>query len=107
LSGLEDTLALHLRAIGLPAPEREHRFCERRWRFDFAWPAAKVAAEVHGATYTAGRHTRGAGFGLDREKMNAAQLAGWLVLEFTARHVRTGYAVATIEQALEARNGGD
>ena len=40
----------------------------------------KVAVEVHGGTWVGGRHTRGAGFEKDREKMNEAHLLGWLVL---------------------------
>lgn len=36
----EETLLLQLRALKLPAPEREYRFHPgRRWRFDFAWPS--------------------------------------------------------------------
>jgi len=37
-SCLEELLAIELRSLRLPAAEREYRFCERRWRFDFAWP---------------------------------------------------------------------
>lgn len=67
-----------------PAPERELRFCPpRRWRFDLAWPEHKVAVEIHGAVWTSGRHTRGAGFSMDRAKVNTAQLRGWICLEFT------------------------
>lgn len=71
-------------ACGYPAPVTEYRFdAERHWRFDFAWPARKVAVEIEGATWTRGRHTRGAGFEKDAEKYNAATLLGWRVLRFT------------------------
>lgn len=46
MSELEETLAFHLKAAKLPAPEREYRFDpERRWRFDFAWPDQMLAVE--------------------------------------------------------------
>lgn len=48
---------------------------------DLAWPKEKVALEVHGAVFQNGRHNRGDGFLKDREKMNEAQLMGWIVLE--------------------------
>ena len=71
--------------LGLPAPVMEFRFHEtRKWRLDLAFPDVLVAVEIHGATYARGRHTRGGGFAKDREKMNAAQVAGWIVLEFPA-----------------------
>jgi hypothetical protein len=58
----------------------EHRFHEtRRWRFDFAHPASKVAVEIEGGIFIAGRHTRGAGFVGDCEKLNTAQLMGWII----------------------------
>jgi hypothetical protein len=42
--------------------EFEHRFHPvRRWRFDAAFPARKVAVELDGGIFAAGRHTRGAG----------------------------------------------
>jgi hypothetical protein len=49
MSGAERLLPLCLRAAGLPEPIREYRFApSRRWRFDFAWPAAMLAVEVEG-----------------------------------------------------------
>lgn len=101
-SELEAELAGQIAAAGLPAPTPQYVFhSTRKWRLDFAWPAAMVAAEVHGGTWTRGRHVRGGGFQKDREKMNEAQLLGWLVLEFTDRDVRTGEAVSVIERALK------
>ncbi|HUU23465.1 MAG TPA: DUF559 domain-containing protein [Phycisphaerae bacterium] len=70
---------------GSPAPTRQHRFAPpRRWRFDFAWPAQKVAVEIEGGTFVRGRHTRGAGFQGDCEKYNAAVSLGWRVLRYTS-----------------------
>jgi very-short-patch-repair endonuclease len=99
---LEDRLAIQIRAHGLPAPDREYRFHPtRRWRFDFAWEDFRVAAEVDGGTWSGGRHTRGAGFERDLEKLNAATSAGWKVFRYTTTQVRTGYAVCQLRVELE------
>ena len=101
MSNLEDLLYSHIRLIGLPPPAREYRFHpSRRWRFDFAWPIYKVAVEVDGGIYSRGRHVRGSGFERDAEKRNAAVIAGWRVLHFTPRMVRSGTAVQTIENLM-------
>ncbi len=99
---LEDRLAQHIRAWGLPTPEREYRFDPvRLWRIDFAWPALKLAVEVEGLTYAGGRHQRVAGYERDEEKYNALQLAGWTLLRFSGRAIRSGFAIRAIEVALE------
>jgi len=99
---LEDRLAQHIKAWGLPTPEREFRFADGRlWRFDFAWPAFHVAAEVEGITPQGGRHQRLAGFEADAEKYAEAALAGWTVLRFTGGQVRSGFAVRALERALD------
>ena len=90
-----------MKAMRLPAPQREFRFHpERRWRFDFAWPDRKVAMEVEGGVWSGGRHTRGAGFEGDCEKYNIAVLAGWKVLRVTARHIKSGAALEWLESSL-------
>ena len=102
MSELEILLLLHIRAAGLPEPAQQFRFHPvRRWRADFAWPDAMLLVEVDGATWSRGRHTRGAGFERDCEKTNAATLLGWRVLRFTRQQVESGYAIQTIEKALE------
>lgn len=89
--------------------KREYRFDEkRRWRLDFAIPEAngvpiKLGIEVHGSTFTKGRHVTGTGFSGDREKMNAAQLQGWLVLELETNSIRSGKALKQIEIARATR----
>lgn len=69
-----------------PAVEvvKELRFYpERRWRFDYAFPALKVAIEIDGAVWAQGRHNRPAGYLADMEKLNTAVSMGWLVLRFS------------------------
>lgn len=104
-SELEALLLLHIKVAGLPTPEQQVRFHPtRRWRFDFAFRAAMVAVEVDGATWTGGRHTRGAGFQADCEKLNEAALAGWLVLRFTRGMIESGAALAMVQRALKMRS---
>ena len=82
-STAERHLETRLKQLGLPAGEREFRFCERRWRFDFAWANKKIALEVEGSVFTGGRHTRGMGFIKDIEKYNNAAMQGWRVVRCT------------------------
>ena len=74
--------------INLPDPEREWRFCERKWRFDFAWPSLWVAVEIEGGSWVGGRHANPAGMHNDCSKYNAATARGWRVLRFTGNHIR-------------------
>ena len=62
-SKLEKQTALILKAHQFPEWVEEHRFCERRWRFDFAWPDQMVALEVEGGIWKGkfGGHTSGKG----------------------------------------------
>lgn len=104
MSALEDRLWMQMRALGMPLPQREVRWHpQRRWRFDFAWPAAQIAVEVEGGVWVAGRHSRGAGFVADVEKYAEAALAGWLVLRVTAQHIKDGRAVGWIQRAHDLR----
>lgn len=85
----------------LPTPELEVRFHPiRKWRFDLGWPSQKIALEIHGAVFAGGRHTRGAGFQKDREKMNEAQLLGWKVLEYSTGQVKQGIPILDLKRAL-------
>lgn len=86
------------RPVGMPDPVPEHRFAPpRRWRFDRAWPSEMVAVELEGGVWTAGRHTRGAGFLGDLEKLNAAVVLGWRVLRYAADDLRTRPAAVVDE----------
>ena len=97
---LQADTKLHLQ--GLPAYVTEYQFHPtRRWRFDYCWPELKIAVEVHGGTYTNGRHTRGGGFTVDREKMNEAAIYGWTVLEVTSAHVRSGQMRQWLDRIFE------
>lgn len=75
----------------------------RKWRFDYAWPQRKIALEVHGGVFKKSRHTTGAGFTKDREKMNEAQLHGWIVIEVTTEQLTSGEARGLVARALALR----
>lgn len=88
--------------------QREHRVVTgRRWRWDFAWPACKVAVEIQGGHWSQGRHTRGAGYEKDLIKNRAATLSGWAVLHYTATDARRRAAAICEEigTLCEIRNG--
>ncbi len=105
-SRVEIAFALQVAADRLPAPETEYRFHEhRKWRFDFAWPAYKVAVEIEGGVWTRGRHVRGRGFMGDCEKYNEAALLDWMVLRVTPDMVGNGAALDYLRRALETRKG--
>jgi very-short-patch-repair endonuclease len=104
-STLEVELEQQLDASDAPPYVREHRFYgregeKRRFRFDFAWPERKIAAEVDGGTFNRGRHTRPTGYAKDAEKNNLAIVEGWRVLRFDQAMVKNGIALAFILEAL-------
>ena len=97
-----ETLLLQLKLAGLPKPEMEYRFDpKRQWKFDLCWSDRKVAVEIHGGIWVQKRHVTGQGFTTDREKMNEAQLQGWIVLECTEAQIENGKALHWVERALE------
>ena len=77
---------------GWPAPTAEHRFnLDRRWRFDLAWPNHWVAVEIQGGLFASGRHTQGAALRREFEKLNDAQVRGWIVLLILPEQITSGY----------------
>lgn len=65
---------------GVPSFVREFEFREGRdSRFDFAWPAHRIALEVDGGIFAQHGHGNMVMFAKDLEKLNAASSAGWLV----------------------------
>ena len=74
-------------AAGLSMPAREFEFHPTRgWRFDYAWPARRIALEIEGGVFVMkktgrrGAHGSVKGVLKDIEKYNAAALHGWRVL---------------------------
>ena len=86
-SSLERQFAYYLRAL---APEwadaavEQYRIVPgRRYAWDYAFPAQRVAVELHGGLHSNGAHVRAHGVQRDMAKANAATLAGWRVLYFS------------------------
>jgi len=72
-----------LNRLLFPGWQAEYKFCERRWRFDFAHLQKRIAIEIEGGVYSRGRHVRPKGFLGDMEKYNRATVLGWQVLRLT------------------------
>lgn len=64
---------------------------DRKFRFDWAIPAIKVAIEYEGLFSEKSRHTTIEGFTKDCEKYNLTQLNGWKVFRYTAVNYQQAY----------------
>lgn len=73
---------------------------ERKWRFDFVFFAGKVALEVQGGLFVAGRHSRGPALLKEHEKLNEAAVLGWRVLFTTPDQLCMEETVDLIKRAL-------
>ena len=121
MSKLEDDLYRQMWITGLPVPEREYRFGAaaaggpgkglrarlleaglKDWRFDFAWPNLMLAVEVEGGAWVGGRHTRGKGFLEDLRKYQEAQTMGWTIYRTAGELIKSGEAVETVRQLIQA-----
>ena len=92
----------------LPEPEREVKFHPvRKWRFDFAWPAYRVAVEIDGGTWVGAKsHASGPGIEADKDKHNAAVERGWRLLRFTSPDLRGAQVIKTIQQVANLLRKG-
>ena len=88
----EAAFALHCQAEGV-TPEREYIFSKRKFRFDFAFVPQKIAVEIEGGIWTAGRHSRGRGMEKDMCKYNLAAKLGWRILRYSTGMVLRGEAI--------------
>jgi very-short-patch-repair endonuclease len=108
-SKAEDAFAFQCRALKLdPMPETQYRFWPgRRFAFDYAWPAQKLALEIDGGVFMdgGGRHNRGSGYRQDCEKFAEAAILGWRVIRCLPEHVTSGHAMEWIRRALSAGDG--
>lgn len=73
----------------------------RKWRFDFAFLAERIAIELEGGTRNNGAHVRHDGYRKDCEKYNAATLQGWRVIRGTSDMVSEGSLLLVLEEALK------
>lgn len=103
----ENKFAFLWKAINGPALKREHRFCERMWRFDFAHLDTKTAIEIEGGIWNQGNHTRGRGFIEDACKYNRAVVSGWFVFRLSPEMITLEHVEPIkkhIEEILMARS---
>lgn len=83
----------------------EHRFTDdRRFKFDWAFPAVKIAIEYEGLNSLKSGHTTMAGFTSNTDKYNLAQSMGWIVLRFTLINYKT--LPTQLENAFNNGNRG-
>lgn len=95
-------VAAYFQECGIPPFCVEYRFSrERLFRFDFAWPKAKVALEVEGGVFIRGAHGSISGIKRDLEKYNLAASLGWRIFRVLPQDV---CMQKTIELLLEALN---
>ncbi|MGY4710339.1 hypothetical protein ACXDF8_12410 [Mycolicibacterium sp. CBM1] len=86
-SAMESETRLVMIDYGLPSPELQYEIQGldgQRWRVDFAWPDAKVAAEYDSVEWHAGR----AEMLRDKSRFAGIQEAGWTVIPIVGRDVR-------------------
>jgi hypothetical protein len=90
----------YFKSCGIPKPELEYRFCERKWKFDFCWPDHKLYLEVNGGIWINGRHSRGAEMKKDWEKWNTAASFGWRGVYCEPKDLLTADMAVTLVQCL-------
>jgi hypothetical protein len=98
----EERFARLWQALSGPELVREHRFCARRWRFDFAHLPSLTAIEIEGGIHRIGRHQRPAGFQADLEKYHAAALLGWQVWRLSPSMVSAEHVRPIVERTRRA-----
>lgn len=86
-SAMESEARLAMLDHGLPRPELQHLIRGHdgeRWRVDFAWPEARVAAEYESVDFHAGA----AAMMRDRKRIAGIQETGWIVIPIVVSDVR-------------------
>ena len=99
----EDLLLAQIRASDTPVPVRQFAFAKcigRQYKADAAWVDERLIVEVNGGIWRHGRHNTGIGYENDMERNDLAAAMGWKVLQFSPRHVKSGWALQIIRVAL-------
>jgi len=99
MSDLEELFAFQLTTAGIKF-EREFRFDEtRKWRIDFLITGTNLLVEINGGTWMQkSGHSSAVGIQRDYEKSNAAQLAGYVYLQFTKKELDNLVALDTVRE---------
>jgi hypothetical protein len=98
-------LALWLQAGYGDRVVQEFRFHPtRRWRFDHAIPSLFIGIEFDGImSYSA--HTSLTNILNDSDKINEAQILGWVVIRVNSKSLQNGTGYDAIERAVAVRSG--
>jgi len=100
----EQSFLLMLKARKMPTPTPEYRFHPvRKFRWDWAWPEARLALEVEGGVWSGGAHGRGTGIVRDMEKSTLAAEEGWRIIRVTPSNLATEATMDSIHRALQWR----
>lgn len=83
------SLALDLTLV----PQKSGVVPGRRYVYDFYCPQANALFEIQGGTYARGRsgHTSGKGIARDADKVNQAQIQGYLIFVLTTDQLNKEY----------------
>lgn len=85
-SALHWHLRQHFQCVEIEHPASIITGTKRRWRCDFYatdFKHRRLVVEVNGGNFTNGRHTRGASYAADLEKINHLTASGCAVFQFT------------------------
>jgi len=100
----EAVVRAFMREYGVPEPEFEYRFCERKWRFDMVWTKRCkpiwLALEVQGGLFSGGAHVRPARMLKEFEKWNWATALGWRILFVTPQQLLTKQTVDIVRRCM-------
>lgn len=75
---------------------------QRKFKFDYAHLAAKVAIEINGQIWHQGGHSSGKGLMRDYEKLNLAQQLGYCVFQLSPEMITEAW-VKAIAQTISDR----
>jgi very-short-patch-repair endonuclease len=76
-------------------------FTGRRFRFDFAWPAARLAVDVQGGQFVRGGHARPKVINQDCEKSRLAAAYGIRVCYFNTEDIQRDRGFDQLLQAIQ------
>jgi hypothetical protein len=92
MSDLESEFLNRWQQFAPASPQPEHDADDiipgRKHRADFLWRGQRVIVEMQGGAYSRGRHTRGAGYEGDCEKLNLLVAQGYRVFWLTRGMIR-------------------
>lgn len=101
-SDLEAELAFQFRAAGINA-EQQFRIPPKKYLYDFHIIEEQLLIECQGGIWTSGKHTRGAGYEKDCQKMIYAQLCGYRIFYFTPGMIHSGEGLDWVLSFLHRR----